>query len=96
MEYASSVGVSRRRVGVAGLEAEGELYANMRLRVGVDGSAVEDDATGRVGEAGRRGDGGVTSVCSIDVNIAFACSIQYSAEAKVKQMTTHTLERVGL
>jgi hypothetical protein len=78
------VGVSRRRVGVAGLEAEGELYANMRLRVGVDGGAVEDDATGRVGEAGRRGEGGVTSVCSIDVKIEFACSMWYSAEANVR------------
>jgi len=78
------VGVSRRRVGVAGLEAEGELYANMRLRVGVDGGAVEDDATGRVGETGRRGEGGVTSVCSIDVNIEFACSKQYSVAANVK------------
>lgn len=69
------MGVSKRRVGVAGLEAEGELYANMRRRVGVEGGAVEDDATGRVGEAGRWGEGGVTSVCSIDVNIAFACSV---------------------
>jgi len=41
-------------VGVAGLEAEGELYANIRLRVGVDGGTdVEDEAMGRVGEAGR-------------------------------------------
>jgi hypothetical protein len=62
-------------VGVAGLEAEGELYAKIRLRVGVDGGTdVEDEAIGRVGEAGQCGDGGVTSVCSIDVKIALACS----------------------
>lgn len=67
--------MSRRRVGVAGLEAEGELYANIRLLVGVDGGTdVEVEATGRVGEAGRCGDGGVTSVCNIDVKIALACS----------------------
>jgi hypothetical protein len=46
----------------------------MRRRVGVEGGAVDDDATGRVGETGRRGEGGVTSVCSMDVKIAFACS----------------------
>lgn len=35
---------------------------------------VDDEATGRAGEAGRCGDDGVTSVCSIEVKIAFACS----------------------
>ena len=67
--------MSSRRVGVAGLEVEGELYAKMRRLVGVEGGAVVDDeATGRAGEAGRCGDGGVTSVCNIEVKIAFACS----------------------
>lgn len=71
------MGVSSLRVGVPGLEAEGELYANRRRRVGVDGgAAAEPDAigTGRVGEIGRRGEGGVTSVCSIELKIALACS----------------------
>lgn len=46
----------------------------MRRRVGVDGGAVEEEAAGRMGDVGRRGDGGVTSVCNMDVKIAFACS----------------------
>ena len=60
MEYASSVGVSRRRplVGVG----EGEVYWNMRRRVGVVGAMDEDEWAGRVGDAGRRGEGGVTSL----------------------------------
>lgn len=67
--------MSSRRVGVAGLEVEGELYAKIRRLVGVEGgTVVDDEATGRAGEAGRCGDGGVTSVCSIEVKIAFACS----------------------
>lgn len=61
----------------------------MRRRVGVDGGAVDDDATGRVGEAGRRGEGGVTSVCSIDVNRAFACSISQSIKLQNNNTTTH-------
>ena len=43
--------------------------------MGVDGS-VEAVVVGRVGDTGRRGEGGVTSVCNIEVNIEFACSIQ--------------------
>lgn len=78
MEYASSVGTSRRREGVAGLEREGELKANNRRRVGVDGS-VEVDAVGwRTGDPERRGDEGVTSVCSMELNIALACSLSAS------------------
>jgi hypothetical protein len=34
----------------------------------------EPDATGLVGDTGLRGEGGVTSVCSIVLKIAFACS----------------------
>ena len=38
----------------------------------------EPDATGvrRVGDMGLRGEGGVTSVCSIELNIALACSMR--------------------
>lgn len=35
---------------------------------------LDDIGTGRVGECGRRGEGGVTSVCRIELNIALACS----------------------
>jgi hypothetical protein len=42
-----------------------------RRRLGVEG--VEEDM-GRVGEWGRWGEGGVTSVCRIEVKIALACS----------------------
>ena len=38
------------------------------------GEVEDDEAMGRVGEAGRWGEGGVTSVCNIDVKIAFTCS----------------------
>ena len=51
-------------MGVAGLEAEGELNAKRRLRLGVEGGTtldVEAIGGGRVGDAGRWGDG-VTSV----------------------------------
>ena len=60
-----------------GLEPEGELYENSRRRLGVEGAvvALDEDALGRTGETGRRGEGGVTSVWSMDVNIAFACSV---------------------
>lgn len=57
--------MSSRRVGVAGFEAEGELYAKSRLRVGVEGGTevdVEAMGAGRVGDTGRWGEGGVTSV----------------------------------
>ena len=65
MEYASSVGVSSRRVGVTGLDVDGELYAKSRRRVGVvGGMLVEPDGIGggRVGDTGLRGESGVTSV----------------------------------
>jgi hypothetical protein len=63
---------------------------NRRLRVGVDGGTrvvpeaeteLEPDATavGRVGDMGLRGEGGVTSVCSMELNIALACSMRCSA-----------------
>ena len=69
--------MSRRRVGVEGLEPEGELYENSRRRLGVEGAvvALDEEALGRTGETGRRGEGGVTSVWSMEVNIAFACSV---------------------
>jgi hypothetical protein len=50
----------------------------MRLRVGVLGGWVVDaldEVVGRWGEMGRRGEGGVTSVWRIEVNIALACSV---------------------
>jgi hypothetical protein len=50
----------------------------MRFRVGVLGGRVVlalDEVVGRWGETGRRGEGGVTSVWRIEVNIAFACSV---------------------
>lgn len=50
---------------------------NNRRRVGVDGNgAAVVDA--RVGDEGRDGKDGVTSVWRIDVNIAFACSFNAS------------------
>lgn len=70
--------MSSRRVGVPGFEAEGELYAKRRRRVGVEGGTTfEPDAigAGRVGDMGLRGEGGVTSVCRIEVKIALACSM---------------------
>jgi hypothetical protein len=56
--------MSKRRVGVEGLEPEGELYENSRRRLGVEGAvvALDEEALGRTGETGRRGEGGVTSV----------------------------------
>ena len=57
---------------------DGELYAKSRRRVGVVGGiAVEVDGigAGRVGDTGLRGDGGVTSVCRIELKIALACSV---------------------
>ena len=41
--------------------------------VGVDGRPGTV-VVGRVGEAGLRGEGGVTSVCKIEVKMEFACS----------------------
>jgi hypothetical protein len=73
MEYASSVGVSKRRVGVWGLEV-GELYVKRRRRLGVVGVPLAEIGIGRVGELGRRGEGGVTSECRIELNMALACS----------------------
>ncbi len=65
-----------------GLEPDGELYENSRRRLGVEGAvvALDEDALGRTGETGRRGDGGVTSVWRIDVNIAFACSVTMACQ----------------
>lgn len=53
----------------------------MRLRVGVLGGRVVvalEEVVGRWGDVGRRGEGGVTSVWSMDVNMAFACSFNAS------------------
>jgi len=45
-----------------------------RRRLGVDGVPLDDTGMGRVGECGRRGEGGVTSVCRMELKIALACS----------------------
>lgn len=78
-EYDSSLGVSRRRVGVTGFEPEGELKLNNRFLEGVVGR-VDVDAVAlvlvRSGEDGRAL-GGVTSECRIDVKREFACSDEY-------------------
>lgn len=78
-----------------GLEPEGELYENSRRRLGVEGAvvALDEDALGRTGETGRRGEGGVTSVWSIDVNIAFACSVEMGRQ-HMKGTTAYTEEKV--
>jgi hypothetical protein len=70
--------LSKRRFGVEGFEPEGELYEKSRRRLGVEGAvvALDEEALGRTGDTGRRGDGGVTSVCNIDVKIALACSVR--------------------
>lgn len=69
------MGVSSRRVGVPELDREGEAYWKSRRFVGVDG-ITEVDVVGRLGDTGRRaGEGGVTSVCNIEVKIELACSI---------------------
>lgn len=63
---------------------------NRRLRAGVDGGTrvvpepepepeAETTGVGRVGDIGLRREGGVTSVCSIELKIALACSINSSA-----------------
>jgi hypothetical protein len=84
--------MSKRRVGVEGLEPEGELYENSRRRLGVEGAvvALDEEALGRTGETGRRGEGGVTSVWSMDVNIAFACSV-----AMMRQQMKRTIAYSG-
>jgi hypothetical protein len=76
--------MSKRRVGVEGLEPEGEWYENSRRRLGVEGAvvALDEEALGRTGETGRRGEGGVTSVWSMDVNIAFARSVAMRQQMK--------------
>jgi hypothetical protein len=86
--------MSKRRVGVEGLEPEGELYENSRRRLGVEGAvvALEEEALGRTGETGRRGEGGVTSVWSMDVNIAFACSVEMMRQ-QMKRTITYTKEK---
>jgi hypothetical protein len=48
-----------------------------RRRLGVLGGPLFDaTGTGRVGECGLRGEGGVTSECKIELNIALACSVE--------------------
>ena len=76
-----------------GLEPEGELYENSRRRLGVEGAvvALDEEALGRTGETGRRGEGGVTSVWSMDVNIAFACSVTMMRQ-HMKRTTAYTHE----
>ena len=61
----------------------------MRRLVGVVG-ATDDGATvdGRDGDAGRRGDGGVTSVCRMEVKIAFACSVRRQQARRRSQRST--------
>lgn len=61
---------------MAGLEREGELKANSRFLVGVVGITVAEG--GLVGDEGRWGEGGVTSVCKIEANNALACSLSAS------------------
>ena len=62
---------------------------NRRLRAGVDGGTrVEPEAEAeagagttdvrRVGDIVLRGEGGVTSVCSIELKMALACSMTWS------------------
>lgn len=63
------------------MEWDGELYAKSRLRVGVVGGMadeLDEIGAGRVGDTGLRGDGGVTSVCRIELKIALACSFSAS------------------
>jgi hypothetical protein len=75
-------------VGVAGLEADGELYAKRRRRLGVDGGPaadVEAIGCGRVGDTGRRGDGGVTSAWRMDVKMALASSNAKSITSTMSQ-----------
>jgi hypothetical protein len=63
---------------------------NRRLRAGVDGGTrvapepeaeaeAETTGVGRIGDIDLRGEGGVTSVCSIELKMALACSINSSA-----------------
>ena len=53
---------------MAGFDADGEVYTNRCLQVGVvSGTAVRDGKDGRCGE-------GVTSIRRIVLNIALACS----------------------
>jgi len=62
-------------VGVPEFEREGEEYwNNRRFVVGVDGKP-DAVVVNRIGDTGLRGEGGVTSVWSIEVKIEFACSI---------------------
>jgi hypothetical protein len=53
----------------------------------VGGMAVELEGigAGRVGDIGLRGDGGVTSVCRIELKIALACSVGESEHILVSQ-----------
>lgn len=86
--------MSKRRVGVEGLEPEGELYENSRRRLGVEGAvvALDEEALGRTGETGRRGEGGVTSVWSMEVNIAFACSVAMMRQ-QMKRTVAYTKKK---
>ena len=93
--------MSKRRVGVEGLEPEGELYENSRRRLGVEGAvvALDEEALGRTGETGRRGEGGVTSVWSMDANIAFACSVammRQQMERYTNRNQNHMKMKIGL
>ena len=55
--------------------------------------ALDEEALGRTGETGRRGEGGVTSVWSMDVNIAFACSVAMERQ-RMKRTIAYTSERI--
>ena len=81
---------------------------NRRLRAGVDGGTrvvpeveaeAEEETTGvgRIGDIDLRGEGGVTSVCSIELKIALACSIKWSAFFAIcEQQRVLTFESIGL
>lgn len=50
-----------------------------RRRVGVEGAPIpEPEAIGLVGDTGRLGDDGVTSLCNTEAKMEFACSGWYS------------------
>lgn len=57
---------------------EGGTVAVLVVLVLEDAKEVEGRGPGRVGDAGRLGEGGVTSVWRMDVKIAFACSVAHA------------------
>jgi hypothetical protein len=57
--------------------------------------ALDEEALGRTGETGRRGEGGVTSEWSMDVNIAFACSVAMVRQ-QMKRKFAYTNETLNL